>query len=309
MTDSRAIAPTPVRRMGESDADAVAQVLGAAFREPDAGAIPTARGPLLPITGERVRQWRHAAAGAWVAEVAGYGPVGAVFAVVEPETAWLAGLGVTPGFRDAGVGAALAERALAFLAASGRRVVGMEAAPGSVGAAALYARRGYRVADLTVRLRGPTATLAGRADPKVWRETPCADPAAAVGNAGPPAAAVRAVPRSPDSYLLHGPDAVLLCDPDPLVPAAGGSLDLRLIVARALQPPAIEACVRAAARSALARDLAALELDLALADGAVLRRLSILGLSPIASTIRLVNDLDAYAVWRRRSGPVGRWSF
>ena len=294
--------------MGEADADAVAQVLGTAFREPDAGAIPTARGPLLPITGERVRQWRHAAAGAWVAEVAGYGPVGAVFAVVEPETAWLAGLGVAPGFRSAGVGAALAERALAFLEASGRRVVGMETAPGSVGAAAFYARRGYHVADLTVRLRGPAATLAGNTGPDAWRETPCASPGVAVGNAGT-AAAVCAVPRSPDSYLLHGPDAVLLCDPDPLVPAAGGSLDLRLIVARASQTPAIEACVQAAARSALARGLAALELDLALADGAVLRRLSMLGLSPIASTIRLVNDLDAYAAWRRRCGPVGRWSF
>lgn len=296
--------------MRDADADAVAQVLHGAFRQPDAGAIPTGRGLDLPLTGGRVRSWRRASAGAWVAQVAGYGLVGTVFAVVEPEAAWLAGLGVMPAFRGAGVAAALIDRALAFLADRERLVMGMETAPTAVGAAALYARRGFRIADLTVRVRAASAPLAAQPATGAWRQTAATNlSCASQGLTLSAAAGIRALPRSPQSYLLHGPEVVLLCDPDPLVPVAGGALDLRLVMTRASQLRVIEACVRAAARSALARRLSALEVDLALADGRLSQRLARLGFTPVASTIRLVNNPHAYAAWRRRNGPVGRWSF
>ena len=299
--------------MRDADADAVARLLRSAFRQPDAGAVPAGRGPNLPLTGERLRTWRQAVAGAWVAEVAGYGPIGAVFAVVEPEAGWLAGLGVAPEFRGAGVGAALTDRGLAYLVARQRPVVGMEAVPTAVGAAALYARRGYRVADVTVRLRGPTVTLAAQAaqaGQDAWREAAC-DHLDGLSESIAPffVARARAQPRSRKSFLLHGPGAVLLCDPDPLLPATGGSLDLRLGGAQEPHVDISDAALGAAARSALARGLAALEVDLALADGMLLQRLARLGLTPIASTVRLVNDPDAYAAWRRRNGPIARWSF
>lgn len=296
--------------MRDDDAAAAAQLLRAAYGKPDSGAIATAGGPDLPLTASRVRRWRQRSSAAWIAEVAGYGPVGAVFAVVEPEAAWMAGLGVAPDFRGAGVGAALTDHALAFLAASGRPVTGMEAAPTAVGAASLYARRGFRPADVTVRLRGAAAEFEAQVGMAGWREVPCLDlPDRAGGRESMVAARVRTQPYSTASYLLIGPDITLLCDPDPLIPAAGGSLDLRLVIPGGLPGHVVEASVRAAARSASTRGLSSIDVDLALADGALLRRLLRRGLAPVASTIRLVNDLDAYAAWRKRNGPIGRWSF
>lgn len=296
--------------MRDADVEAVTRLLRAAFQKPDAGAISTARGPDLPLTEDRIRTWRQTAAGAWVADVRGFGPVGAVFAVVEPGAAWLAGLGVAPNFRGAGVGAALLDRSLEFLVASSRSVMGMEVAPTAVAAAALYARRGLRVVDATVRVRGPAAALGAQVVLSGWLETSCSDLNLGTVDLEPSTAArIRAQPRSPDSYLLCGRDVALLCDPDPLVPAAGGSLDLRLVLARRPQALDIADAVRAVARSALARGLDEVEVDLALADGDLLRRLLRLGLTPVASTIRLVSDTDAYAAWRRHNGPIGRWSF
>lgn len=296
--------------MREPDAEAVAPCLRAAYRVPDRGAVLTARGPNLPLTASRVARWLQCSSAAWVAEVAGYGPVGAVFAVVEPEAAWMAGLGVAPDFRGAGVGAALADHALEFLAASARPVTGMEAAPSAVGAAGLYARRGFRPADLTVRLRGAAADLGVPVDGKVWRESACAglaDPALGIDSMV--AARVQALPHSPNSYLLECAEVSLLCDPDPLMPAAGGSLDLRLVMSNPTPGHEVPASLAAAARSARIRGLAALEVDLALADGDMLRRLLLAGLTPVASTIRLVSNLDAYVAWRGRNGLIGRWSF
>lgn len=310
MTDSNSDARAVVRRLRDDDAEATAQLLRAAYGTPDSAAISAGDGPNLPLTASRLRRWRQCAAAAWIAAVAGYGPVGAVFTVVEPEAAWMAGLGVAPDFRSAGVGAALTDHALRFLEASGRLVVGMEAAPAAVGAAGLYARRGFRPADVTVRLRGAAAELGARVGLRGWREIPCPDLRdRAAGREPTVAARVRSQPYSSASYLLIGPSVTLLCDPDPLIPAPGGSLDLRLVMAGSPPSHDVEATVRAAASSALARGLSALDVDLALADGVPLRRLLQLGLAPIASTIRLVRDLDAYVAWRGRNGPIGRWSF
>ena len=221
----------------------------------------------------------------------------------------MAGLGVAPCFRGAGVGAALTDHAHEFLAASGRAVTGMEAAATAVGALGLYVRRGFRPADLTVRLRGVAADFATRVDPRAWRESECPnlnDPAQSdEANSEP---RIRAQPYSSASYLLVGPGVTVLCDPDPLIPAAEGCLDLRLVAANAAHACEVESLIGAAARSASLRGLALLDVDLALADGVVLGRLLRLGLAPIASTIRLVSDLEAYVDWRSRNGPIGRWS-
>lgn len=296
--------------MRGDDAESAAYLLRAAYARPGAGTISTNGGPNLPLTPKRVRRWHQRSAAAWIAEVQGYGPVGAVFAVVEPEAAWMAGLGVAPNVRGAGVGAVLTNHALEFLAASGRPVTGMEVAPTAVGAAGLYARRGFRPADLTVRLRGAAADLTSQVDLRGWRETASPDLSDRAGGLEAMVEArAHSQPYSSASYLLMGANVALLCDPDPLIPAAGGSLDLRLVMARAPQVHEIEALVGAAAGSASLRGLSSLDVDLALADGVLLGRLLSLGLAPIASTIRLVSDLDAYVAWRRRNGPIGRWSF
>lgn len=296
--------------MRDDDAHVAAHLLRAAYGNPDGGTSATAGGPNLPLTASRVRRWRQSSAAAWIAEVPAYGPVGVVFAVIEPGAAWMAGLGVLPTFRGAGVGAALTDRALEVLAAAGRPVSGMEAAPTSVSAAGLYARRGFRPADLTVRVRGVAEELGAPADLNGWRVVTCSEVGHRdCGHAAEIGARVHSQPHSPAGYLLIGPDAALLCDPDPLLPAARGSLDLRLVMASDVQVHQIEHSVRAAARSASLRGLALLEIDLALADGVLLRRLLRLGMEPVASTIRLVDDPVAYAAWRQSNGPIGRWSF
>lgn len=310
VADSNPDAPVNVRPMRDDDAEAAAHLLRAAYGTPDGGAIAAAGAPDLPLSAGRIRRWRQNAAAAWIAEVRDYGPVGAVFAVVEPEAAWFAGLGVEPNFRGAGVGAALTDRAVEFLAASGRPVTGMEVAPTAVGAAGVYARRGFRPADLTVRLRGAASDICAPVEPNNWREVACSDLDDHTPGREPTLAArVKSQPHSSASYVLIGPDVRLLCDPDPLIPGAGGSLDLRLVMAGVPRNHDIDAWMRAAARSALVRGLSSLDVDLALADGVLLRRLLTLGLAPIASTIRLVGDQGAYVAWRRRNGPIGRWSF
>ena len=310
VADSNPDAPVMVRPMRDDDAEAAAHLLRAAYGTPDGAAIATTGGPDLPLSAGRIRRWRQNSAAAWIAEVRGHGPVGAVFAVVEPEAAWFAGLGVEPNFRGAGVGAALTDRAVEFLAASGRPVTGMEVAPAAVGAAGVYARRGFRPADLTVRLRGTAAYLGAPVEPNSWRELACSDLDDQTPGREPTLAArVRSQPHSAASYVLIGPDVRLLCDPDPLIPAAGGSLDLRLVMASVPRDQGTDEWVRAAARSALVRGLSSVDVDLALADGVLLRRLLTLGLAPSASTVRLVRDQDAYVGWRCRNGPVGRWSF
>jgi len=310
VADSNQDVRAMVRRMRDDDAEAAAHLLRAAYGTPDGGAIATAGGPDLPLTAGRVRRWRQTSAAAWLAEVPGYGPVGAVFAVVEPEAAWFAGLGVAPYFRGAGVGAALTDHALEFLAATGRPVTGMEAGPSAVGAVGLYARRGFRPADLTVRLRGAAAKLCGPVEPNRWREIPCSDLDNQTPGREPTLAPrVNSQPHSSASFVLMGSNVTLLCDPDPLMPAAGGSLDLRLAMASVPRDHEVEAWIRAAARSASVRGLSSVDVDLALAGGVLLRRLHGLGLTPVASTIRLVNELGAYRAWRSRNGLIGRWSF
>ena len=296
--------------MRDDDAEAAARLLRAAYGTPDGGAIAMAGGPDLPLTAGRVRRWRQDSAAAWIAEIPAYGPIGAVFAVVEPDAAWVAGLGVAPHFRGAGVGAALTDHAIKFLKVSGRPVTGMEAVPSAVGAVGMYARRGFRPADLTVRLRGTAAKLCGPVAPNSWREVACSKLDDQTPGCEPALVArFESQPHSSASFVLIGSNVTLLCDPDPLIPAAGGSVDLRLALTSVPRDHEVDAWIRAAAHAATVRGLSSVDVDLSLAGGVLLRRLHGMGLTPIASTLRMVNQLGAYRAWRNRNGPIGRWSF
>ncbi|MYD93155.1 MAG: GNAT family N-acetyltransferase, partial [Chloroflexi bacterium] len=220
VADSNQCAPATIRRMRDDDAEAAARLLRAAYGTPDGGAIAMAGGPDLPLTAGRVRRWRQDSAAAWIAEIPAYGPIGAVFAIVEPEAAWVAGLGVAPHFRGAGVGAALTDHAIKFLKVSGRPVTGMEAVPSAVGAVGMYARRGFRPADLTVRLRGTAARICGPVAPNSWREVACSKLDDQTPGREPALVArFESQPHSSASFVLIGSNVTLLCDPDPLIPA------------------------------------------------------------------------------------------
>ena len=147
-----------------------------------------------------------------------------------------------------------------------------------MGAAGMYARRGFRPADLTVRLRGAVANLCERVEPNSWLEVACSDLNGQTPGREPALVArVKSQPNSSASYALIGSNVTLLCDPDPLIPAADGSLDLRLAVAGVPRNREVDSWIRAAAYSASLRSLASLDVDLALADGVLLRRLLRLG--------------------------------
>ena len=127
-------------------------------------------------------------------------------------------------------------------------------------------------------LRGKAAELGAAVDPMVWRESACPDVKDPARGLDPMVAArVHAQPHSAQSYLLELRPDRTLCDPDPLISAAGGSLDLRLVMSSAPHGHEVVTSLAAAAASANARGLTAIEMDLALADGDLLRSLAALG--------------------------------
>ena len=134
------------RRMRSEDVDSVAHVLTQAFAPPP-GANP--REPRTLVSNHLVDRWHAQCAGSWVVDAPGFGPVGAVFAVVEPDVGWIGGLGVHPAYRGLGVGRALTTAALVFLEAAGCAMVGLEASPTDGVALGAYARRGLRPVDVT----------------------------------------------------------------------------------------------------------------------------------------------------------------
>ena len=146
-----------VRRMRPDDVDAVAHLLTRAFAPAATGGITA---PRSLITNRAVARWLAQCAGAWVVDAPGFGPVGAAFAVVEPDVGWVGGLGVHPAYRGVGVGRALTTAALGFLDDSGCAVVGLEASPNDGAVLGAYARRGLRPVDVTLRLRAGAAALA-----------------------------------------------------------------------------------------------------------------------------------------------------
>ena len=329
-TSARASGPTPaVRRMRPEDAGAVAHMLTQAFAPPP-GANPG--GVRVLISNHLAARWQLQCAGAWVVDAPGFGPVGAAFAVIEPEVGWIGGLGVHPAYRGLGIGRALTTTALGFLEDSGCALVGLEASPTDGAVLAAYARRGLRPVDVTQRLRADAAALAGsgpaaglqvsplhvlggvdapQAGGQGGSRTAPTSPDAAPGLAMPPidkdhlARQAAAVPLSADAFAAIGPGACLVCDPE-AVPV-GGVLEVRLGV-MGREGGSVEATCRALGRVAAARRLRYVELDLALGSGAALPAMSRLGFRTVASTVRLARPADAYRCHSADGLELGRWS-
>lgn len=327
-TGSEAAAPT-VRRMRPDDADAVAQVLTRAFAPPP-DAKPS--GLRVLVSNHMAARWQAQCAGAWVVDAPGFGPVGAAFAVVEPDVGWIGGLGVHPAYRGLGVGRALTTAALEFLDDSGCAVVGLEASASDGTVLGGYARRGLRPVDVTLRLRADAAALAtsGVAAEFEFRPLPKAaardgpEPVKTGGSrtaptSGPDAGdascmesgerrvalQAAAVPLSDAAFTAVGPGAYLVCDPE-AVPV-GEVLEARLgFIGREGQP--VAAACRALGRMAVARKLRYVELDLPVGSGAALPAMFELGFQSVISTVRLARPAAAYARGTEDGLELGRWS-
>ncbi len=318
-----------VRRMRPDDADAVAQVLTRAFAPPP-GAKPA--GLRVLISNRMAARWQAQCAGAWVVDAPGFGPVGAVFAVVAPDVGWIGGLGVHPAYRGLGVGRALTTAALEFLDDAECAVVGLEASPGDGAALGAYARRGLRPVDVTLRLRADAAALAASGMAAELEVRPVHEagvvrgpwPVSQGGSRTAPTSApdasdatcresgeewvallAMAVPLSDAAFMALGPGACLVCDPE-AVPV-GEVLEVRLGFMGREGHPVTDAC-RALGRMAVARKLRYVELDLPVGSGAALPTMSQLGFQTVLSTVRLARPASAYEHRTADSLEVGRWS-
>ena len=294
-----------VRRMRPDDVDAVAHLLTRAFAPAATGSIT---GPRSLITNRAVARWLAQCAGAWVVDAPGFGPVGAAFAVVEPDVGWVGGLGVHPAYRGVGVGRALTTAALGFLDDSGCAVVGLEASPNDGAVLGAYARRGLRPVDVTLRLRAGAAALATSGAAAELQLKPLQGPLGSHGRqAGEDRVALlaAAVPISDAAFMAIGPGVCVVCDPE--AGPAGAALEVRLgLLGR--DGNLIAAACRALGRISLAHGLRYVELDLPLGSGDGLPAIFQLGFQTVASTLRLARPADAY---RRESSSLlelGRWS-
>ena len=324
-TDSGASAPA-VRRMRSEDADSVAHVLTQAFAPPP-GASPA--GLRVLISNHMADRWQAQCAGAWVVDAPGFGPVGAGFAVVEPDVGWIGGLGVHPAYRGLGVGRALTTTALEFLDDSGCALVGLEASPNDAVALGAYARRGLRPVDVTLRLRASAAALAAsgaaaeleiRSVPEArvldnlklggsrTAPTPARDASeSASRESGEHRLALRAaaIPLSDAAFMAVGPGACLVCDPEAI--PVGEVLETR-IGNMGRDGHSVAAACRGLGRLAAARQLRYVELDLPVGSGAALPTMSRLGFHTVTSTVRLARPADAYRQASDDGLELGRWS-
>lgn len=294
-----------VRRMRPDDADAVAQVLTRAFAPPP-GKKPA--GLRVLISNRMAARWQAQCAGAWVVDAPGFGPVGAAFAVIEPDVGWIGGLGVHPAYRGLGVGRALTTAALEFLDDSGCAVIGLEASPSDGAVLGAYARRGLRPVDVTLRLRADAAALATSGVAAEFQVRPAPD----AGDARRPQEAERrvarqaeAVPLSDAAFTAVGPGACLVCDPEAVT--VGEVLEARLGFMGREGHPVAAAC-RALGRVAVARKLRYVELDLPVGSGAALPAMFELGFQAVISTVRLARPAAAYGRRSEDGLDVGRWS-
>lgn len=326
-TDSGSSAPA-ARRMRSEDVDSVAHVLTQAFAPPPGTSPP---GPHTLVSNHLADRWHAQCAGSWVVDAPGFGPVGAVFAVVEPDVGWIGGLGVHPAYRGVGVGRALTTAALEFLDDAGCAMVGLEASPNDGVALGAYARRGLRPVDVTLRLRASAAALAtsGVAAELEVRSVPKAtalDGSALVEPGGSrtaptssderlesdPSRAAEdrvelhaAVPLSGAAFAVVGPGTCLVCDPE-AVPA-GEVLEARL-GSLGRDGHSVAAACRGLGRLAVTRQLRYVELDLAVGSGAGLAEVSRLGFQTVASTVRLARPAAAYRQASDDGLELGRWS-
>ncbi len=300
------------RRMRSEDVDSVAHVLTQAFAPPP-GANPL--GPRTLTSNHLVDRWHAQCAGAWVVDAPGFGPVGAVFAVVEPEVGWIAGLGVHPAYRGVGVGRALTTAALGFLENAGCAMVGLEASPNDAVALGAYARRGLRPVDVTLRLRASAAALATSGmpaelevrslDPQTGSSEPATDGSGGSETRPYTSGRAGAVPLSDAAFMAVGPGASVVCDPE-AVPA-GEVLEARL-GSLGRNGHSVAAACRGLGRLAVAGQLRYVELDLAVGSGVGLAEVARLGFQTVASTVRLARPAAAYRQAADDGLELGRWS-
>lgn len=298
--------------MRSEDVDSVAHVLTQAFAPPP-GANPL--GPRTLISNHLVDRWHAQCAGAWVVDAPGFGPVGAVFTVVEPDVGWIGGLGVHPAYRGVGVGRALTTAALGFLDEAGCAMVGLEASPNDGVALGAYARRGLRPVDVTLRLRTDAAALAtsGMAaelevrslGPRIGSSEPTADGSGGSETRPYISRRAAAVPLSDAAFMAVGPGASVICDPE-AVPT-GEVLEARL-GSLGRDSHSVAAACRGLGRLAVARQLRYVDLDLAVGSGASLPEILRLGFQTAASTVRLARPAAAYRQASDDGLELGRWS-
>ncbi len=309
--DSGASAPV-ARRMRSEDAAAVAHVLTQAFAPPP-GANPL--GPRTLVSNHLAARWQEQCAGAWVVDAPGFGPVGAGFAVIEPNVGWIGGLGVHPAYRGLGVGRALTTAALEFLDDSGCMLVGLEASPNDGVALGAYARQGLRPVDVTLRLRASAAALAtvGVAvelevrplNSRVGSSHPSIDGAGGSETRPYSSRRATAAPLSDAAFMAVGPGACLVCDPE--AAPVGEVLEARTgYMGR--DGHSVAAACRGLGRLAAARKLRYVALDLAVGSGAALSEVLRLGFETVASTVRLARPADAYRLAKGDGLEAGRWS-
>lgn len=309
-SSDRASAPV-ARRMRSEDADSVAHVLTQAFAPPP-GANPL--GPRTLVSNHLAARWQEQCAGAWVVDAPGFGPMGAGFAVVEPNVGWIGGLGVHPAYRGLGVGRALTTAALEFLDDAGCAMVGLEASPNDGVALGAYARQGLRPVDVTLRLRASAAALAESGMAAELQVRPSHAPIGSNdptidGSGGsetrPYTAQRAAVPLSDAAFMAVGPGACLVCDPE--AAPVGEVLEARTgYMGR--DGHSVAAACRGLGRLAAARKLRYVELDLAVGSGAALSGVLRLGFEAVASTVRLARPASAYRLATGDGLEAGRWS-
>lgn len=307
-SSDRASAPV-ARRMRSEDTDSVAHVLTQAFAPPP-GANPT--GPRTLVSNHLVARWQEQCAGAWVVDAPGFGPVGAGFAVIEPNVGWIGGLGVHPAYRGLGVGRALTTAALEFLDDAGCAMVGLEASPNDGMALGAYARRGLRPVDVTLRLRASAAALAEsgmaaelRVRPSHAPIGPTTDGSGGSGIRPHNSRRATSAPLSDAAFMAVGPGACLVCDPE--AAPVGEVLEARTgYMGR--DGHSVAAACRGLGRLAAARKLRYVELDLAVGSGAALSEVLRLGFETVASTVRLARPADAYRLAKGDGLEAGRWS-
>ncbi len=293
-----------VRELRPEDVPAVARVLHAAFAGPESISTSAGDNP-APITDELVARWSNAASGAWVADAPGFGPIGAVFAVIEPDVGWIGGLGVHPAFRHAGVGGALADAAIRHLNRCRAPLVGLEVAPAAADALALYARRGLVPVDVTIRLRSRVSDPGGGA-----RFGRLALGELTAGRAAPLAAArIAATPLTGEAFALVGSgehaDALLVCEPRPTAEPIGGALEVRLAwFDRNDARPSLAA----GAHAAVAAGKRFLDIDVPVAAGRTLGTLRRAGFESVAVMIRMVDRPARYVAGAGERPLAGRWS-
>jgi ribosomal protein S18 acetylase RimI-like enzyme len=288
--------------MQSRDLLGVAQLLTAAFTPTTDRASYTRQ---APITDDLVYRWQAQCAGAWVVDATGFGPVGAAFAVVEPDAGWLAGIGVHPAYQRIGVGRTLIDKAVEFLDESGCAVIGLEVSPSHGDVLGAYARRGFRPVDVTLRLRSGAAYLAMSGPPAPLHTAPFDSAASASAEHDQVAKCALALPLSGSAFRAVGSGTNVICDLGIGLP--GTALDIRTGFVDP-DPGSIAAAFSGLAGIAVSRGLRHVEVDLAVGPGMALATLCEIGFQTVGTAIRMARPDSPYHARAGDRVRLGRWT-